>query len=702
MATVRDRVRRALVGRLARRRGEVRANQDFRFVGQVARLAGVFAVTMLLPIAFLAILALTSIRSEELSMSADLDARARTTSAALQEVLVDVFERFQLATFERLRRGEDPTGNLGELSPYLRAAFRFDADGRLAAPFRIGEDRGSPRPPVGWHRAERQARTLEAGRRYGDALEVWRRARATSREPTWVGEAMLGEARCLAQLNRLEEAQTLLGELYSDLADVSDSRGFHFGDLVRLELATWRLQRGQLLDVEAAESTLDELVESLLTSSWTLGEPGEPTVLRHAMGLLEQLEADGQGGDPDRLARQRSRMNERMAQFEWAGLVENEVDNVFSRIPPNEFKYLGARQDSAGVWALVRVESGFYAFSFSVEALVAELRAAVERTNEVEPDLVAHLEVFGTDPVRTAQMTNLGPWLPGLGVMVEPRDPEALARSLAWRRAVRVAIVFTSVFVAVVGAIWVARMVAWEVENARQRADFAANVSHELRSPITQIRLKGEALQLGLVDPGEDMQQHFDAIVRESERLSRLVDNVLDFAAIERGTKSYQLRKDDLAAVVAMAVETARAGLEGLGMEIEVHVPRHLPLVEIDRDAIGQVLINLLSNAGKYAASGKWVGVTVSIDRIGWIEISVADRGMGIAPDELPKVFEDFFRSSDPRVRRTKGTGIGLAIVRYIVEAHGGTISVDSPPGKGATFTVLLPSPSSPTTDERS
>ncbi len=264
-----------------------------------------------------------------------------------------------------------------------------------------------------------------------------------------------------------------------------------------------------------------------------------------------------------------------------------------------------------------------------------------------------------------------------------------------------IAIVATAVFVAGVGAIWVARMVALEVDNARQRADFAANVSHELRSPITQIRLKGEALQLGLADPGDDMQEHFDAIVRESERLSRLVDNVLDFAAIERGTKSYQLRRDDLGAVVAMAIETARPGLEQAGMAIEVDLPRDLPAVDLDRDAMGQVLVNLLSNAAKYAADGRWVRVSVRAPGGGLVELAVADRGMGISAEELPRVFDDFFRSSDPRVRRTKGTGIGLAIVRYIVEAHGGTIAVASALGRGATFTVTLPARSSPTTEER-
>jgi two-component system phosphate regulon sensor histidine kinase PhoR len=125
-------------------------------------------------------------------------------------------------------------------------------------------------------------------------------------------------------------------------------------------------------------------------------------------------------------------------------------------------------------------------------------------------------------------------------------------------------------------------------------------------------------------------------------------------------------------------------------MTLELDIQDDLPPVWIDREAIGQVLTNLLSNAVKYGAEGRWVRVRVH--QAGQrVELSVSDRGIGIAPGDLPQVFDDFFRSTDPNVRRTKGTGIGLAIVRYIVEAHGGTIGVESSPGRGTRFTVHLP-----------
>jgi two-component system phosphate regulon sensor histidine kinase PhoR len=233
-------------------------------------------------------------------------------------------------------------------------------------------------------------------------------------------------------------------------------------------------------------------------------------------------------------------------------------------------------------------------------------------------------------------------------------------------------------------------MLAGELDSARAKVDFAANVSHELRSPITQIRLKGESLQLGLTRDDADRREHYDAIVRESERLSRLVDNILDFAAIERGAKKYTFRPEDLGELIATAVEAMQNDTESRGIEISCSISEDIPAVWIDREAISQVLQNLLSNAVKYGREGGWIGVHADLVADG-VAISVADRGLGIHAADQAQIWDRFFRSADPAVRRRRGTGIGLTIVRYIVEEHGGNISVQSAPGKGTRFTFTLP-----------
>jgi signal transduction histidine kinase len=684
MAALRDSLRRWAVAFLARSRGEVRARNVVRQLAEIARIASVFALTLLVPIAFLAFLALSSVRSEELSPpEADLRARAE---ASLEQIVDDfeaVFRRFELATSARLARGESPIANLGELSPYLRAAFRFDAGGNLAAPFDLPTPEIRHEPTAAWMRAVREARRAESAEAWTSALEAWQRAQAVADEPAKRGEAMLGEARALARLGRPDSADELLTDLYADHATVREEHGFRLGDLAVLELARLRIEHG---DAETGLSALEALVDLQLQTQWTIGRDGDAAVLREALRLVEGR------SDPDWLARSRSRLNERSAQLAWAELVKSELEIVWNRTAPvGEFRYFPARIESPAVWATVRDADSFYAFSFSRDDLHADLRNVIAAANAEDPELVRTLVLTEEGPPEAALASV--PMTPLMGVYtlaVSPSDPEAVEASRGRRRTVRIAVVLTAVFVSVVGALWIARLVAWEMESARQRADFAANVSHELRSPITQIRLKGEALQLGLVDPGPDAEEHYASIVRESERLSRLVDNVLDFAAIERGVRRYQLRPDDLADVLYAAVDAAQSTFDAAGMVVDVDIPDDLPRVWFDREAMGQVMTNLLSNAAKYGETGGWVGVTARAGDT-HVTVTVADRGMGIVPSELHRVFDDFFRSADPRVRRSKGTGIGLAIVRYIVEAHGGSIHVASTPGQGAVFTMLLP-----------
>jgi len=179
-------------------------------------------------------------------------------------------------------------------------------------------------------------------------------------------------------------------------------------------------------------------------------------------------------------------------------------------------------------------------------------------------------------------------------------------------------------------------------------------------------------------------------IVRESERLSRLVDNVLDFASIESGTKSYSLRPADIGETIRTAVESARYSMETRGMVMDLEVPDGLPVVLHEPEAIQQVLQNLISNAAKYGEKGGWIGIRARIGRQS-LDVSISDRGIGMTDEELGHIFEKFYRSDSPKARREKGTGIGLAIVQYIVEAHHASVSVKSTPGLGTTFTLHFP-----------
>ncbi|MEZ4317957.1 MAG: HAMP domain-containing sensor histidine kinase [Myxococcota bacterium] len=683
MATFRESpVNRFLLSILSRWRGEVAAIQQVRRLRDVLRFAGVFVVTILLPALLLAYFALASIRSEELALDADLRARAEGIEGQVQQELESVFGRFEERTAQRLKEGGSPLDRLGELSPFLRVAFRLDPNGELAAPFAPPDPQQVLPDNAAFRRPWREGLAAERAGDATRAAQAFAEAGRNTQNPSLLAEVAFATARNRARLDPRNGAQ-ILSDVYSDFASVRDRMGFRVGDLVVLTQGQLRMES----DPEIGAVTLESLVTDILNRRWTLGQPGEPTVARAALAALPATT------DPDWLARTRDRLNERTAQLRWAETVAGELELLATTQtgPEGEWTYFPG-PNSRALWATVRTSSGEeYLFAFAIDDVLEHLRDTARRATATDAELEARLVPAG-DAMRTEPLVQrpLGEQMAFLTLTVTHADPQSLATQKANRRRARIAIVLLAVFLVFVGVLLSARLVGREVENARMKADFAANVSHELRSPITQIRLKAESLQLDLCYDDADRQLHYDAIVRESERLSRLVDNVLDFAAIERGAKRYSFRQDDLAAVVLLQVEAARGSLEDKGMEVELTLPDDLPPVWLDREALGQVLTNLLSNAVKYGATGKWVGVRVEGTETG-VDISVSDHGIGISADELPHVFDDFFRSTNPEVRRKKGTGIGLAIVRYIVEAHGGTISVESEAGEGTTFTLSFP-----------
>jgi len=682
ISELRATLRRWALRLLAWRRGEVRAIQDLRHLREVARFASVFAVTLLLPAVALSYLALSSIRSEELSLDADLRGRANNLVTQLDRELEGVFARFEVRVGERVRRGESPLTDLEGLSPYVRGAYRFDATNTLVAPFVIADTAPRQVPSAAWRDRVEEARLAERDGRYLEAADRYARAAADARVRLAEAEARLGEARALTRAGEEQRALDVLADLYADHATVRDPRGFRIGDLAALSRAEILFERDPDVGITAPQ----QLVDELLAARWTVGHEGEPAVVRAALDLVEDRV------NVEWLGRSRARLNERYTQLVWSDQVSAELELVPSRgVPEGEFKYTGARPDSPALWALLRYGEDLYAWSFDAVAVTEHLAESALRLDELDADLRVELVAPGA-PMRegTLAVRGLGQWLPSYSVAVLPDDVEALNSQKGRRRITRIAVVLIAVFMVSVGVVNAAFIISREVENARMKADFAANVSHELRSPITQIRLKGEALQLGLVDEGDDTEQHYDAIVHEAERLSRLVDNVLDFAAIERGAKTYHLRADDLLSVVWTLCESHRVAIEERGLQLELDLPDDLPPTWFDREAIGQVITNLLSNAAKYGADGGWVGVKVRTRR-NVVDVAVSDRGMGIPANEVDQVFNEFFRSTDPEVRRRKGTGIGLAIVRYIVEAHRGSIHVDSKRGEGTTFTFTLP-----------
>jgi signal transduction histidine kinase len=243
------------------------------------------------------------------------------------------------------------------------------------------------------------------------------------------------------------------------------------------------------------------------------------------------------------------------------------------------------------------------------------------------------------------------------------------------------------------GLVWM--NVRRELRLSRLKSDFVANVSHELKTPLALIRLYAETLELRRVPSEERKGEYYRVIGKESRRLTQLINNILDFSRIEAGRREYRMVTSDIGAVVRDVVESYRFAIEKLGFSLELEIGEELPPLELDPEALSQAVINLLNNAIKYSPEQKAikVGVRRELERV---LLSVSDRGIGIPRSEHRRIFEKFYRVETSLVHTTKGSGLGLALVQHIAEAHGGRVELVSAPGEGSTFTLSLPIPPEP------
>jgi two-component system, OmpR family, phosphate regulon sensor histidine kinase PhoR len=275
-----------------------------------------------------------------------------------------------------------------------------------------------------------------------------------------------------------------------------------------------------------------------------------------------------------------------------------------------------------------------------------------------------------------------------LSVVASGEDPVALT---ATRNRVLYGTLLGLFYVTLaVGVALTGRSLYREAQLSRLKTDFVSLVSHELRTPLTSIRMFIETLALGRVSDPKQTQQVLGMLLQETERLSSLIERVLDWGRIESGKKEYRrepIAVQDLVETTVAAFRAQRLGAEAV---IAQELSLELPHVNVDREALAGALLNLLQNAYKYSGAEKRIalrarreGRTVAID--------VEDNGVGIAPRHQKRIFERFYRVDNLLTRRTEGSGLGLSIARRIVEAHGGRITLTSQPGQGSTFTIHLP-----------
>jgi signal transduction histidine kinase len=518
-----------------------------------------------------------------------------------------------------------------------------------------------------------EAETLEVlGGRLSEALQSYRRCSELPVADRHRALALARVARCarkLEQRQTAEQAYESLAERYGDLSD-----GFYrpYALVAGLELYDLKKSRG-----EEDRGRLAALQANLAAGRWELGADQADYFLAQLRERAPQLpEPSRETGYLRRLELAR-------------GLQER------FRTPPS---LRGGEVYSSAFIYKAHPHQVHYA-RVAPEALVGLDVNLVWVESRLLPQASADAGLSGGHIIRVAQRGSGGAGALQAGIPFQTffpfwelsltASPAGLARSSPSRDvAVFAGSTLLVLCVLALGVFLLLRDVSRETQLNRLRSDFVSGVSHELKTPLTLIRLYTETLLDEEQFRPEERKGFYQIILRESERLTHLIERALNFVRVDRREKQYHLEEGDLAPFVTQTVQVYGDYLKRRGFTVETSLAPSLPAVTFDPDAVAQAALNLLDNAAKYSGESKFVGVRLLAEDSAVI-FEVEDRGIGIPAGEREKIFQQFYRS---RTRSGKGGyGLGLYLVKHIMDAHGGRVEVESEAGRGSRFRLVFP-----------
>jgi signal transduction histidine kinase len=386
------------------------------------------------------------------------------------------------------------------------------------------------------------------------------------------------------------------------------------------------------------------------------------------------------------------------SQAEFAQLVGDSRDGVVARFLQNKLKLMfwhRAERDPQLIFG-VQVD---------LTRLTERLRGLINVDPALQEDICVALLDDSARPMAISQpgfsavwkrpfvATEVGEALPHWEVAAYLLDPAKLTQSAQTLRLTLGLIIGVLVLAIGVGSWLIVTDLNRQLELARQKTDFVSNVSHELKTPLTSIRMFSELLAEERVADPARQRSYLGIITAEAARLTRLINNVLDFSRMERGEKKYHFQECDLISVVRECAESYRPHLENNGFTLNCALPdRRLP-VRGDCDSLAQIVVNLLSNAEKYSKDRKEISVQAG-ERDGPLlcaEVRILDRGLGVPGGSEEKIFEKFYRAHDSLSSGIQGSGLGLTLARQIARAHGGDVFYETREGGGSCFCLRLP-----------
>ena len=690
----------------------------------------IFILTIFLPALTLSVFGIRGIRNERFRLAKQEENEGRR---AARFIKAHVQSKFEEITVVLEGMGRDPS-----FIAKAHAAIHELVDKRFAADPLIGQAillyrneeasfplllipsdlRSADSPKAGDASLAARIRTAEVrefvNKNFLAAAALYRELYNLASGRNLKAEMLNGQARCLQKGGGYTDAIRVYARIESEYFDCLTPSRLPLGLIARLKTVECYERSG---DSHGAAKHAFDAYRELLKKPSALSEDQFKTYISLAGEAIETVLAGGKGPQVSDEYRKeyadlKKLQSDRMREWESVGLIRKEVIPELARrlsqaeaYSPSPYRFsrmvegrdvllLAARipdrtgEGTAGMFGVVLNNDHLR------EGVLPEAVGSAQLNDGVEVVLadLAGRPLSGEKNTSTALPLateyfndNFPPWKIELF-----QAPVKGLEILDIRRNFYFWTILTLIVVLSFGAFLIARTIAHEMEVLKIKSDFVSSVSHEFKTPLTSIKALTERLVDGKVRDAGKMDQYFSIIAQDTDKLTRLVNNLLSFSRIEEGKQEYVFSDTDIVQLAMEQVESFKKEQIQAGPDIRLEIADEIPTVWADADALSRALANLLSNAEKFTPPGKTIHVGLSSDREN-VLLEVEDEGIGIYPDEVGKVFEKFFQGRNALDQSAKGTGLGLTLVKHIVEAHGGRILVESRLGRGSKFSMVFP-----------
>ena len=504
--------------------------------------------------------------------------------------------------------------------------------------------------------------------------------------------------------NKAKETYLLIESEYGDI--IIDKR-IHLGAMAQLEISNISLSAG---DTTSSLNYSIEFLNGILNAEWQLDHSGYKNLLSSTNNIINRFKETNNEqvmallASADSLFEKiyiRERNTEYLFEF-----VKNSSLLVMNPLKNSDYEgqfplmnYAAIDDNSFYVSLFRGAENKYWGLVFNIDEIFNDILLPSIRERSENENF--RWQLFGEGGELIANSSNINFELEPV-IIESPRElpvwtlklytePTGLINTLfSPGHNIFLFIFIFIVLVLALGLFFTIQIVSKELQLSKMKSDFISTVSHEFKSPLTSIRHITDMLVLKRVPTESKKQEYYEIIQQQSERLSHLINNILDFSKLEEGEKSFRFEPLFIDQILQEIVISFKNSIPDKDFKVIYKQGNHLPRINADKGAITQVIHNLLDNAFKYSGNSDLIEVYAKSDKKSVI-ISVKDYGIGIPSEERDKIYSRFYRISNDHTQQVKGSGIGLTIVKQIIESHGGTISLESKVGSGSTFSIKLP-----------